>query len=75
MPGKLARDNEITRPEHFETTNGAFHDPKFLGGPYGNIDPSVRLYKKAPGHWKVEYTKNFHDKVLQNIHTINVFMF
>ena len=60
MPATLAKPNELIRHEHFKTTTGTAHDTKFLGGPYGNIDPQ---YKKAPGHWKVDYIKDFHEKV------------
>ena len=60
LPATLAKPDEIVRTEHYKTTTGAAHDVKFLGGPYGNRDPD---YKKAPGHWKVDYVKDLHEKV------------
>jgi len=60
LPQKLAQSNEVTRDEHFTTTSGTEHDQKHMGLVYGNLDP---LYKKAPAHWKVDYNKDFHEKV------------
>merc|ERR1712038_7321 len=60
LPPTLALQDEIPRDEHFKTTTGIVHDNKHSGGPYGNQD--VR-YKKAPGHWKVNYVKDLHEKL------------
>jgi len=60
LPPKLVKPGEITRDEHFTTTTGSTHDQKHMGLVYGNQDP---LYKKAPGHWKVDYNKDLHEKV------------
>jgi len=63
LPPKLVKPSEITRDEHFITTTGYAHDQKHAGLVYGNQDP---LYKKAPAHWKVDYNKDFHEKVRLN---------
>ena len=60
LPPKLVKPGEITRDEHFTTTTGSTHDQKHMGLVYSNQDP---LYKKAPGHWKVDYNKDLHEKV------------
>ena len=60
LPADLAVKDQVPKGEHFKTTTGDVHDLKHLGGPYGNRDP---LYKKAPGHWKVNYVKDLHEKV------------
>lgn len=61
IPATLAKPNEIIRAEHFKTTTGTVHDAKFSGGPYGNLDAR---HIKAPGHWKVNYVKDLHEKVI-----------
>ena len=61
LPPKLAKAAEITRDEHYLTTTGIVHDQKHMGLAYGNQDP---LYKKAPAHWKVDYNKDLHEKVV-----------
>jgi hypothetical protein len=58
LPPTLAKPDEITRPDHFVTTNGYFHDTKRPGLLYGE-----RIHKKAPGHWKVSYNKDLAEKV------------
>jgi len=63
LPPKLAKPAEVTRDEHFTTTTGTIHDQKHSGLVYGNQDP---LYNKAPGHWKVDYNKDLHEKVCYN---------
>ena len=60
LPATLAGRDEITKDERFKTTTGVVHDNKHSGGPYGNQDPR---YKKAPGHWKVHFVKDLHEKV------------
>ena len=62
LPAPLVRKDEVPREENFKTTTGTVHDLKHFGGPYGNRDP---YYKKAPGHWKVNYVKDLHEKVLK----------
>jgi len=62
LPPKLAKPAEITRDEQFITTTGNAHDQKHMGLVYGNQDP---LYKKAPAHWKVDYNKDLHEKVVK----------
>jgi len=58
LPPTLAKQDEITRPDHFVTTTGYFHDPKRPGLLYGE-----RIHKKAPGHWKVNYVKDLAEKI------------
>ena len=60
LPPELTLKDEITSPDVYQTTSGKNFDEKHLGGIYGNRDP---YYKKAPGHWKVDYVKNHHEKV------------
>ena len=57
----LAKQDEIPRDEHFKTTSGIAHDYKHSGGPYGNQDAR---HNKAPGHWKIGYVKDLHEKVI-----------
>ena len=59
LPPTLAVQDEIIEGDLFKTTTGSAHDRKHLDG-YGNRDP---LYKKAPGHYKVGYVKDLHEKV------------
>ena len=59
VPPTLAHPDEISKDERFKTTTGIVHDTKHLGGIYGNREP---IYKKAPGHWKVNYVKDLHEK-------------
>ena len=63
LPAELALKDEIVCPDIYKTTNGVAHDVKHMGGVYGNQNP---LYKKAPGHWKVNYVKDHHEKVGEN---------
>lgn len=58
VPPPLARQDEITRDQHFKTTYGDFHDPKYGKGVYGNP-----IHQKAPGHWKVNYVKDLAEKL------------
>jgi len=51
----------MAKDRYFETTNGKFHDTKFLGGPYGNGKSNV--YKKAPALYNVKYVKDHAEKV------------
>ena len=60
LPGELVTGDEVPLDDRFKTTSATAHDVKHTGGPYGNSDP---LYKKAPGHWKVDYVKDVHEKV------------
>ena len=60
LPVTLVGQDEVPQMERFKTTSGSAHDTKHMGGVYGNNDP---LYKKAPGHWKVNYGKSLHEKV------------
>lgn len=60
IPPNLVQHPEICHTEHYKTTTGTVHDVKQQGCSYGNLDP---LYKKAPGHWKVHYNKDLHEKV------------
>jgi len=60
LPPKLAKSNEVNRDWHYLTTTGDAHDQKHMGLNYGNLDP---LYTKAPGHWKVDYNKDLHEKL------------
>ena len=69
MPADLAKPDEITKDERFKTTSGTAHDHKHSGGPFGNLEPR---YGKAPGHWKVNYVKDLHEKVLE-YHPYHVF--
>ncbi|XP_002731919.3 stabilizer of axonemal microtubules 3-like [Saccoglossus kowalevskii] len=56
LPPQLAKQDEIIKP--FSTTTGDVHDYKMGGGVYSND-----LHKKAPGNWKVHYTKDTHEKL------------
>lgn len=58
VPPPLARQDEITRDQHFKTTYGDFHDTKYGKGVYGNP-----IHQKAPGHWKVNYVKDLAEKL------------
>ncbi|KAK2163037.1 hypothetical protein LSH36_87g06000 [Paralvinella palmiformis] len=60
IPPTLNQPNQVQKEEPYKTTTGTVHDLKHLGGPYGNNDP---LYKKAPGHWKIDYVKDLHEKL------------
>ena len=60
LPPTIAKASEVGKGEPYKTTTGTAHDLKHLGGPYGNNDP---IYKKAPGHWKVNCVKDLHEKV------------
>jgi hypothetical protein len=58
LPPNIAKPEEVPNDQAYPTTTGNVHDPKFLGGPYKND-----IYKKAPGHWKVDYVKDHIEKV------------
>lgn len=59
LPPPIAKQDEVTRDQHFETTTGKTHDNKYLtGSPYQNS-----IQRKAPGHWKVNYVKDLAEKV------------
>lgn len=59
LPPPLAKQDEVTRDQHFETTTGKAHDNKYPYGPFHNT-----VHTKAPGHWKVNYIKDLAEKVL-----------
>ncbi|KAK7481500.1 hypothetical protein BaRGS_00027262 [Batillaria attramentaria] len=58
LPPPLAKQDEVTRDQHFKTTTGHFHDNKYPSNLYRD-----RLHKKAPGHWKVNYVKDLAEKI------------
>ncbi|KAL8568139.1 hypothetical protein ACOMHN_027662 [Nucella lapillus] len=58
LPPPLAKQDEVTRDQHFKTTTGTFHDPKHPSLLYGE-----RIHRKAPGHWKVNYVKDLAEKL------------
>lgn len=59
LPPRLAKQDEVTRDQHYDTTTGKTHDHKYIkGSPYQNP-----LYKKPPGHWKVDYVKDLAEKL------------
>ncbi|KAJ8298646.1 hypothetical protein KUTeg_022706 [Tegillarca granosa] len=58
VPPPLAKQDDITRDQHYLTTTGTYHDHKYPNGVYNN---SIHL--KAPGHWKVDYVKDFAEKL------------
>ncbi len=60
MPAELVAKDEVPRGDQFKTSSGVAHDRKHSGGPYGNLEP---IHIKAPGHWKVNYVKDHHEKV------------
>ena len=68
LPAELAAGDEIPLDDRFKTSSATAHDVKHTGGPYGNSDP---IYKKAPGHWKVDYVKDFHEKVVLVNHSVH----
>ncbi len=57
LPSELILGDEVPAEERFQTTAAAAHDVKSGSG---NEDP---IYKKPPAHWKVNYVKDFHEKV------------
>ena len=66
LPAELVVPDQVPRNERFHTTTGDVHDLKQIGaGPYGNRDPH---YIKAPGHWKIDYNKDLHEKVFIAYH-------
>lgn len=58
VPPELARKDEVPRDSYYYTTTGDAHDRKFFSAPYGQ-----EIYKKAPGHWKVNYVKDLAEKL------------
>lgn len=58
VPPPLAKQDNITRDQHFETTTGKYHDNKYPGTTYSNP-----IHQKAPGHWKVDYVKDLAEKL------------
>jgi len=61
LPPPLAKDDEFRKQDYYRTTTGTTHDNKYLETAYKpDVNP---IYKKAPGHWKVEYVKDVHEKV------------
>lgn len=60
IPATIAKPDEVSRDAIYKTTYGTAHDLKHQGGPYGNKDP---YYSKAPGHWKMDYVKDLHEKL------------
>lgn len=58
LPPPLAKQDEVTRDQHFETTTGKAHDNKYPYGPFHNT-----VHTKAPGHWKVNYIKDLAEKL------------
>ena len=61
LPPALAKHDELPRKDYFRTTTGTMHDNKYLETAYKpDINP---IYRKGPGHWKVNYVKDVHEKV------------
>ncbi|KAK3102684.1 hypothetical protein FSP39_013124 [Pinctada imbricata] len=58
VPPPLAKQDEITRDQMFDTTYKKYHDHKYDKGVYDNP-----IHKKAPGHWKVTYVKDLAEKL------------
>ncbi|XP_046573804.1 uncharacterized protein LOC124281845 [Haliotis rubra] len=58
LPSDLAKPDEITRDQIFQTTYGNAHDRKYPGGMFANT-----VHNKAPGHWKVNYVKDVAEKL------------
>ncbi|KAK3602620.1 hypothetical protein CHS0354_034204 [Potamilus streckersoni] len=58
VPPPLAQMDQITKDQHFETTYGKSHDTKYPTTVYSNP-----IFKKAPGHWKVDYVKDLAEKL------------
>ncbi|PVD18243.1 hypothetical protein C0Q70_21769 [Pomacea canaliculata] len=58
LPPYLAKEDELTRGQHYQTTSGFYHDRKPHTLLYGE-----RIHKKAPGHWKVNYIKDLAEKI------------
>ena len=59
------KPDEVPANDMYKTTSGTAHDIKHHGGPYGNRDP---YYKKAPGHWKINFVKDLHEKVCETVY-------
>lgn len=59
MPPALVTKDEVIPDERFKTTYGTTHDPKY---PIDAYAPE-RVYSKPPGHWKVNYVKDYLEKV------------
>ncbi|KAI0207377.1 hypothetical protein LSAT2_007971 [Lamellibrachia satsuma] len=61
LPPPLAKDDEFRKQDYFRTTTGTVHDNKYLETAYKpDVNP---IYQKAPGHWKVNYVKDVHEKL------------
>ncbi|XP_078588069.1 stabilizer of axonemal microtubules 3-like [Branchiostoma floridae x Branchiostoma japonicum] len=62
LPPPLSKQDEVhpydSLINNYETTTGKVHDYKYMGGVLSNP-----LHKKAPGHWKVHYVKDLHEKL------------
>lgn len=58
LPPVLGNPDYVTDKDYFQTTTGTTHDYKAHGGTLGN-----KLFKKAPGSWKVHYVEDNIGKV------------